>query len=59
MSTRALNAATLFLRRNLAFAALSVLPDSAPADRPKGMHARRIGVARLSPDETIPSRHDA
>ncbi|WP_139559137.1 hypothetical protein [Methylotetracoccus oryzae] len=59
MSTRALNAASLLLRRNLAFAALSVLPDSAPADRPKGMHARGIGVAPLSPGETIPSQHDA
>ncbi|MGY6216897.1 hypothetical protein ACW73L_17210 [Methylolobus aquaticus] len=53
------HATNLFLCRNLALAALSVQPNATPADLPKGIDAAGIGVARLSPVESTPSRHDA
>jgi len=59
MSMRMPHATNLFLRRNLALAALFVQPDATPADLPKGRDARGITVARLSPVESTPSRHDA
>lgn len=59
MSTRTLHAANLFLRRNLALAALSVQRGSAGTDPPKDLDATGIGAARPSPGEITQSRNDA